>query len=519
MVTAKAFLLMVALSAASDTELLCFGSRWCEPCRQMQPVLARLASEGYRLTQVDVEQQSEMARRFGVQGVPAFILVRAGEPLRRIDGATSYEALRRLVQDGSSVPREPLARGQTPGRLAQFSQSMWGALSGEAEADKEAPNRGTPPQLEAVADHRLPGPAARAAQVSYDESPAAPPATVDPSGQAGSDAPWAAAQERALAATVRLRIDDDSGQSYGTGTIVHVHQGEGLVLTCAHIFRSSQGRGPISVELFTGAQPAVSPGKLLSHDYQTDVALITFRTPGNLQPVQVAGPEYQPTKDEGVFTVGCDQGQAPKVKPGNILAINRYLGPANLVVSGRPIDGRSGGGLFAADGRLIGVCNAADPQEDEGLYAALPRVYQELQRNRLQFVFQTPATGNSTGPAVAAAAPATRLADAGSLASPRQVAPTSRNPPLVPVTQTENVRSGPNSLPAVTPVTPPAEADAAVGERADGDAMEIVCVIRTPGENGGRSRVVVFDRPSPELLEALSREYQRQAQRDTALRR
>ena len=41
---------------------------------------------------------------------------------------------------------------------------------------------------------------------------------------------------------------------------------------------------------------------------------------------------------------------------------SRVLGES----AGQPLIGRSGGGLFSADGHLIGVCNLADPKDDVG---------------------------------------------------------------------------------------------------------------------------------------------------------
>ena len=48
---------------------------------------------------------------------------------------------------------------------------------------------------------------------------------------------------------MRLRIDDADGHSVGSGTIIDTRSGEALVLTCGHIFRDSQGKGKITIDL------------------------------------------------------------------------------------------------------------------------------------------------------------------------------------------------------------------------------------------------------------------------------
>ena len=58
------------------------------------------------------------------------------------------------------------------------------------------------------------------------------------------------AVERARAATVRLRVHDGHGYGAGTGTIIDTHGEEALVLTCGHLFRETDGKGKIEVDLF-----------------------------------------------------------------------------------------------------------------------------------------------------------------------------------------------------------------------------------------------------------------------------
>ena len=190
-------------------------------------------------------------------------------------------------------------------------------------------------------------------------------------------------------ASVRLRVDDAKGHSFGTGTIVDVHGQDALILTCGHIFRDSKGQGRITVELFApGAEKSLA-GELIRYDLDRDVALVGIKTRSRLAPIRIAGPSYAVRQGQPVFSIGCNHGDDPTVMRGRINAVNKYLGPDNLTASGRPVDGRSGGGLFSADGYLVGVCNAADPQSEEGLYAAYRSIHDELDQSGLSFVYQS----------------------------------------------------------------------------------------------------------------------------------
>ena len=58
-----------------------------------------------------------------------------------------------------------------------------------------------------------------------------------------------------MAATARLRVEDGEGVSWGTGTVIDSRQGEALILTCGHIFRDSDGKGRVEVDLFGADGP------------------------------------------------------------------------------------------------------------------------------------------------------------------------------------------------------------------------------------------------------------------------
>jgi thioredoxin 2 len=71
-----------------------FFSPTCGPCLVMHPVVERLAKRragSVVVIRVNVEREPELARRFGIQGVPTFVIVRKGAERERVSGAMTEE--------------------------------------------------------------------------------------------------------------------------------------------------------------------------------------------------------------------------------------------------------------------------------------------------------------------------------------------------------------------------------------------------------------------------------------------
>jgi hypothetical protein len=96
-----------------------------------------------------------------------------------------------------------------------------------------------------------------------------------------------------------------------------------------------------------------------------------------------------------VISIGCNRGADPTVQTSRVTDTDKVRNPPTTQVAGQPVVGRSGGGLFNTEGQVIGVCYAADPQDNEGLYAALSSVHAELDRRGLDFVYRQRPTGES----------------------------------------------------------------------------------------------------------------------------
>ena len=74
---------------AREPIMLDFTAAWCGPCRQMRPVVDELVQKGYPIKAVDVDRSPDLAERYRVTGVPAFIVIdpSTGRELGRTEGA------------------------------------------------------------------------------------------------------------------------------------------------------------------------------------------------------------------------------------------------------------------------------------------------------------------------------------------------------------------------------------------------------------------------------------------------
>ncbi len=467
-----------ATVAAGDTLLLAFEASWCGPCRQMVPLVESVAAAGWPVRRIDVDRETDLVRRFGVTAVPCYVLVVKGREVGRIDGATTSADLERL-----------LARSATP-------------LGGAATPRAAAP---TPPAI---------------AGIPVATNPAAAPLATEPPARAGVTA---GIERRLLAATARLRVEDAGGVCRGTGTVIDCRQGEALVLTCGHIFRDSQGKGRIEVDLFAPHGPRAVAGQLIAWDLTRDLALVSVFTDAPIEAVPVGDAARRSTPGEPVLTVGCDGGADPTVHRSRITGVDKYLGPSNVQVAGQPVQGRSGGGLFAADGALIGVCNAADPTDNEGLFAALPAIHEQLEEAGLAFVYRNvyPSTGSDGTTLAGGSAHVPAMAQS----MPRVSFDRRDRADALPTTSTlvapETSRGAP-AAPAATPLAVPSGTsrggEPSAGEHAlldhvrqHGGRAEVICIVRPHGAPDESSEVFVLKGASHDFVERLAQAHRTDA--------
>jgi hypothetical protein len=300
--------------------------------------------------------------------------------------------------------------------------------------------------------------------------------------------------------------------SWGTGTVVDCRQGEALILTCGHIFRESQGQGRVEVDLFASPSDRGVAGQVVAWDLKRDLALVSVFTETAIEAVRVGGADRRLAAGDPVVTVGCNGGADPTIHHSRVTAVDKYLGPPNVQVAGQPVQGRSGGGLFAIDGTLVGVCNAADPADNEGLFAALPAIHEQLDEAGLAFVYR--AVYPSGGLAVASDTPPVPSMPAEMPDFP--VDRRNRSDAVPTASTTAAGPGGPTAMPLPAVAPPPAAAEPAAalssGEHAlldhvrqHGGKAEVICIVRPHGAPEAASEVFVLSGSSRNFVEQLSR--------------
>ncbi len=80
--------------------LVDFWAAWCAPCRMIAPTVAQVA-EKYantaRVVKLNVDENPNVPQKYGIKGIPTLILFKNGKEEERVVGATSKEAISRMI--------------------------------------------------------------------------------------------------------------------------------------------------------------------------------------------------------------------------------------------------------------------------------------------------------------------------------------------------------------------------------------------------------------------------------------
>lgn len=224
------------------------------------------------------------------------------------------------------------------------------------------------------------------------------------SAAAGAGLAWLGSATPARAGTDAPRPEDDAtyrptvlvrnGGSLGTGTLIASVAGETLVLTAAHVVADA-GR-PVRVSLYRfniGVEasapersfPKLFAAEVAAKDRDADVAILRVKgLPALPFRARIDPGRNPPEPGTPVTSLGYDRGERLQGFSTRFLRTTRLRFDAMevdrtfLLTEDPPVEGRSGGGLFLADGTLIGVCVGRinwGPEQTLGLFSPIRNVH------------------------------------------------------------------------------------------------------------------------------------------------
>ncbi|MFQ6010922.1 MAG: thioredoxin [Nitrososphaerales archaeon] len=87
---------------AAEPVFVDFWAEWCGPCKIVSPLVEELSEKfsGMKFTKLDVDQNPEIADRYGIRGIPTLMIFKGGQIANQTVGAAPKDA---LVQQIESV--------------------------------------------------------------------------------------------------------------------------------------------------------------------------------------------------------------------------------------------------------------------------------------------------------------------------------------------------------------------------------------------------------------------------------
>jgi len=79
-----------------------FWAEWCGPCRMIAPIIEELATEykgQLKVAKLNVDENPDIASRYGIKGIPTLIFFKNGEVIERIIGVQPKETLKTKIDE------------------------------------------------------------------------------------------------------------------------------------------------------------------------------------------------------------------------------------------------------------------------------------------------------------------------------------------------------------------------------------------------------------------------------------
>jgi len=78
-----------------------FWAVWCGPCMFFAPIFKKLQEEyqkDYIFVKVNVDENSAIAMKYGITGIPTTLFIKNGEVINKIVGAMNYDGIKKVLE-------------------------------------------------------------------------------------------------------------------------------------------------------------------------------------------------------------------------------------------------------------------------------------------------------------------------------------------------------------------------------------------------------------------------------------
>jgi thioredoxin 1 len=82
--------------------LVDFWAEWCGPCRMVGPAVEQLSqtmSDKIKVAKINVDENQEIAMKYGVRSIPSLLLFKGGKEIARTVGAASKEVYQKFIEE------------------------------------------------------------------------------------------------------------------------------------------------------------------------------------------------------------------------------------------------------------------------------------------------------------------------------------------------------------------------------------------------------------------------------------
>jgi len=122
------------IDASQHTPVLVdFWATWCEPCKNLIPVLEKLNTEyagKFRFAKIDVDQQQQLTAQFAIRSVPTVKMVVKGEFVDEFTGVLTEDQIREFID-------KHLPENSDPANASPLEQALVTYQNGDAESALE----------------------------------------------------------------------------------------------------------------------------------------------------------------------------------------------------------------------------------------------------------------------------------------------------------------------------------------------------------------------------------------------